>query len=365
MTAVADTHVEPRDAQQRQLRALLADAPQTVRFVQLIRLLERLSPERGRLGEHGDPAREIARLSVRPTIAFPASEVQELTPADAHAPERPPVVALNFMGLIGPLGELPRVYTQLAADRVRARDATLVDFLDMFHHRLASLHYRAWAKYRPLDREPLREPDEDGVVPPPADRVAHHLLDLVGLGTRGLHGRLAVDDDAAGYFAGLLAPVQRSALGLEQLLEEYFEVPVEVVQFVGGWFPIAEPTRTALGDERPGASQLGQGAVAGDEVWDQQSRVRIRLGPLSRAQFERFLPTGDQYRPLETLVRFYTDDRFALDVQLVLEQRDVPPCVLGDPDALPLTWGTWLASAAAPRDRDDTVLPLLSAGSPS
>ena len=25
--------------------------------------------------------------------------------------------------------------------------------------------------------------------------------------------------------------------------------------------------------------QLGGGAIVGDEVWDQQSRVRVRLGP--------------------------------------------------------------------------------------
>ncbi|MCU0635492.1 MAG: type VI secretion system baseplate subunit TssG [Gemmatimonadaceae bacterium] len=364
MTAPPATESAPPSAgtEQPYLRALLAESPQSVRFVQLMRLLERLAPERTRIGEHGDPSREAARLSVRPTIAFPASEVQELTAADD--PSHRPVVAINFMGLVGPLGELPRVYTQLAADRLRARDATLVDFLDLFHHRLASLHYRAWAKYRPLDREPPRTPDEQGVVPPPVDRVAHHLLDLVGLGTRGLQGRLEVDDDAAAYCAGLLAPVQRSAIGLEQLLEEHFAVPVEVVQFVGGWFPLAAPTRTALGEERGGATQLGQGAVAGDEVWDQQSRVCIRLGPLTRAQFERFLPTGDQYRALDALVRFYTDDRFELDLQLVLAKADVPPCVLGDPDALPLTWGTWLASAHAPRDRDDTVLPL-TARSPS
>ena len=37
-------------------------------------------------------------------------------------------------------------------------------------------------------------------------------------------------------------------------------------------------------------NQLGEGAFLGDEVWDQQSRFRIRLGPLGLDRFIEFLP---------------------------------------------------------------------------
>jgi type VI secretion system protein ImpH len=359
------TQVAPdaqRALEQPYLRALLADDPNGVRFVQLVRLLEQLAPERTAVGGSGDPARELVRFAVPPTMAFPASEVQtlDLAPKDESRPSR---VAVNFLGLTGPQGVLPMLYTQQVADRLRARDGAMAEFLDLFHHRLLSLHFRAWAKYRPLDRLPAA-PTATDEMPPPADRVAHHLLDLVGLGTPGLFGRLDVPDDAAAYYAGLLAPVQRSALALEQLIGDHFDVPVEVVQFIGGWYPLDAVDRTAVGEERENATQLGRGAVAGDEIWDQQSCVRIRLGPLSRVQYERFLPTGPDYRALESLVRFFTDDRYALEVQLVLSRHDVPPTILGDDSSLPLMWGTWLASARRPSDRDDTVLPL-TAGSAS
>jgi type VI secretion system protein ImpH len=349
-------------ADQAALRAALTAEPNAFRFVQLQRLLERLAPTRTPVGGTGAPAREVARFAVPPSMAFPASEVQSLDLPDP-GDDRPARVSANFLGLTGPLGVLPHVYTQLVADRLRARDTGLAEFLDLFHHRLLSLHYRAWAKYRPLERpEPAAPADE--APRPPTDRIAHHLLDLVGLGTDGLQGRLDVSDATAAFYAGLLAPVQRSALALEQLLEDHFDVPVEVVQFVGGWYRLAPATRCAVGEEREGATQLGRGALAGDEIWDQQSGVRIRLGPLTRAQYERFLPSGPAHRALASLVRFYTEDRFAIELQLVLAGPDVPPCVLGDEDGLPLHWGSWLTSSGPARDRDDTVLPLTPATTP-
>jgi type VI secretion system protein ImpH len=345
------TDADARTTAQPYLRALLADSPNSVRFVQLVRLLEQLAPSRSDVGGTGDPAREVVKFSVPPAMAFPASEVQalELTAEDGTDPSQ---VAVNFLGLTGPLGVLPLLYTQLVADRLRARDRTLADFLDIFHHRLLSLHYRAWAKYRPGNTPGGAATDVR------ADRFVHHLLDLAGIGTEGLQQRLAVPDAATAYYAGLLGPVQRSAAGLEQLISDHFAVPAEVVQFVGGWYSVDRLDRTEIGADREGASQLGRGALAGDEVWDQQARIRIRLGPLSRVDYERFLPTGASFGELESLVRFYTDDRFALDVQLVMARHAIPPTILGDAQSLPLMWGTWLSSSRAPTDRDDTVLPL-------
>jgi type VI secretion system protein ImpH len=356
-------------SEQPHLREALEADPHAFSFVQLVRILERLAPERSVVGGTGDPTREVARFSVPPTQAFPASEVQslELAAPGAQLPSR---IAVNFLGLTGPLGVLPLPYTQIVADRLRARDGAMAEFLDLFHHRLLALYYRVWAKYRPLERmQPVEEKVDGGGDPylAPArtsdDRISHHLLDLVGLGTTGLQHRLPIADEAAAYYAGLLAPVQRSALALEQLLEDHFGVTTEVEQFIGGWYRVDESTRCAIGEERDGATQLGHGAMAGGEIWDQQSRLRIRLGPLTRAQYERFLPTGSAYRPLEALVRLFTDDRFELELQLVLAKDQIPPCVLGDPQSLPLTWGSWLSSTRPPRDRDETVITLTPAAS--
>ena len=327
------------------LAAALLTEPTSFEFFQAVRLLERLQPERSGVGGFVDPAREVARFAARPGLAFPASEIHALELED-DAPAR---MTVSFLGLTGPLGVLPHVYSLLALERERARDTALRDFLDLFHHRLVSLFYRAWKRTRftaaqEQDEDPLRE----------------HVLDLVGMGLPALREGLGFEEDALVYFAGLLALQPRGAVALQQLLEGYFRVPVQVEQFVGGWYGLPLGDRCAVGEENGASTQLGRGAVVGDEVWDPQTRVRLRLGPLSREAYDRFLPTGDAYPVLRELVRFYSHDQLEFELQLVLARDEVPGCVLGAPPAAPqpLGWATWLRTATFPRDADDTVLAL-------
>ena len=38
---------------------------------------------------------------------------------------------------------------------------------------------------------------------------------------------------------------------------------------------------------------LGLTALAGERVWDVQSKFRVAVGPLTYAEFRRFMPDGD------------------------------------------------------------------------
>jgi type VI secretion system protein ImpH len=329
----------------RAVRVALRDDTTSFGFFQAVRLLERLNPERAPVGRFVDPADEVVRFGVQPSIAFPPSEIQalELRSEDAARMD----VAL--MGLTGPLGVLPHHYTLLVAERARDRDGGLRAFLDLFHHRALSLFYRAWERHRVTVAHEKAE-----------DRLRAHVLDIVGMGLEGMQRRLPFDDDVLVSYAGLFALQQRGAVALEQLLEDYFDVAVEIEQFVGGWYPVPASDLCAVGEELGAATQLGRGAVVGDEVWDQQMRVRVRLGPLSKRQYDRFLPTGDAYEPLRALLRFFAHDQFDFEVQLILARDDVPGLVLGadDGSAEPLGWSTWIRTAAFGHDATDTVLRL-------
>lgn len=347
----------------RSLATLLAKDPNGIEFFQAVRLLERILPDREPVGRFGDPAREVARFSVPPSISFPASEIQSLEQVGDRAAR----MDINFIGLTGPLGVLPYSYTLAIADRVRQRDTAARDFLDIFHHRVASLFYRAWERYRfTVAHERHRR-----------DPLAVHLGDLIGMGTPGMQQRLEVKDTSLHFYSGLLSMHRRSAVGLEQLLADYFGVAARVEQFVGGWYPLGAPDQCELDhDSSAESSQLGFGAVVGDEVWDPQARIRVRLGPLSRAQYDDFLPGGSALPRLRELVRQYTDDQLDVELQLVLARDEVPQCVLGPakdtPDGedgavgeaegdgswLPLGWATWLRTTPSTHDRDDTVLVL-------
>lgn len=326
------------------ITAALRSDPHAFEFFQAVRLLERLAPDRAPVGRFDDPDNEVARFGVTSSLAFPASEIQELELND-DAPSR---IRVNFMGLTGPLGVLPHPYSILVLERLRARDTALADFLDLFHHRIVSLFYRAWRKYR------FAAAQEDGAE----DQLRERLLDLIGLGLDAYRNKMPFPDEVLLFRAGLLAPQPRGAAALTQLLQDYFRVEVDVQQFVGSWYPLARTDRCAIGEEEEAANILGQGAIAGDEVWDQQSRVRVRLGPLDRARYESFLPGGDGHRAISALLRFYSHDQFEFELQLVLSADAVPGVVLDGREDARLGWSTWIRSEPRPRAADETVLTL-------
>jgi len=328
------------------LRERLRHEPYLFEFFQAVRLLERFFPGQAAVGTFAPPAQEVVRFEATSTLTFPASEIQAL----ALAEKGPALMKVNFMGLTGPEGVLPLSYTTLLLERAQAGDTTAYDFFNTFNHRMISLFYQAWEKYR------FAIAYERGG----RDRFSHHLLDLIGLGTPGLADRLEVRDDSLLYYSGLLAQHPRSAAALEQLLSDYFEVPVEVEQFVGGWYPLDTSTQTQFGDGSGYSEQLGVGAVAGNEVWDQTARVRIKIGPLSLAEYQDFLPAGSAFRPLRVLTRFFANDEFDFEIQLILKRQEVPRCGLGTEgeEAPRLGWVTWAKTKEMSSDPADTILRL-------
>ena len=240
--------------------AKLAEQPHRFDFFQAVRLLEKLFPERQPVGRFVHPNSEVARFSAHASLAFPASQIQSMDSSADAAPR----LSVNFMGLTGPLGVLPHPYTTLLIERLRANDHSMQDFFDIFNHRIISIFYRAWRKYR------FDVASEHGE----RDRFSRQLLSLVGLGTDGLQDRQAIPDDALVFYAGLLSRQPRSAQALQQILTDYFDVPVEIEQFVGEWYALDPDTQCMFDEGNSASEELGFGAVVGDAIWNQQCECR-------------------------------------------------------------------------------------------
>jgi type VI secretion system protein ImpH len=337
---------------------LLAE-PWSFQFFQAVRLLGRMYPHRQPVGRDGPPSEEVVRFVAHDSLGFPASEIQALesTAEEKPLPGRrttklPPVrMTVNFLGLTGPQGVLPLYYTELVRDRMRIGDYGLRDFLDLFNHRMVSLLYRAWEKYRfPVAYERGE-----------TSAIRRILMSLVGLGTPGLTGRQAVSDNAFVFYAGLVSQQPRSAVALRHLIMDYFDVPTEVEQFVGCWKALSgEEVCVLNGDEVSDSGVLGFGAVVGDEVWSAQTRARVVLGPLSLHQYLDFLPGGTAFQPLRAITRFFAGNEIDFEVQLILRREDTPGCELGaEGEVAPrLGWVSWAKTQVMSRDPAETILEL-------
>jgi type VI secretion system protein ImpH len=327
-----------------ELQAMIEKEPYAFGFFQAVRLLEHLNPHRNPVGHFTPPSTEVVRFGVPPSMAFPGSEIQ----AFAWHDDAPAEMAVNFMGLTGPSGVLPLYYTELVQARLSEKDPALKDFLDIFHHRLISLFYRAWEKYR------FNVGYEKGKAE--RDQFSLQLLALLGLATPGLQSRQRIPDGSMLYYAGLLMLHSRPAAALKQIIADYFDVNVEIQQFVGSWCTLDRHTQTRL-DEADDSSELGFGAIAGDEMWHDQATVRIKIGPLPLDQYIQFLPGGPAHEELRAWTRFFSGDELEFELQLVLKGDQVPECELGAAgEAAPrLGWVTWVKSLPFNDEAADTV----------
>ncbi|MCA9131664.1 MAG: type VI secretion system baseplate subunit TssG [Planctomycetales bacterium] len=318
----------------------LAQAPYKFDFYHAMRLLECVFRDAPRLGRSLRLADEPLRLSQEPSLKFAATAVANFQASDEPQQER---LGVNFFGLCGPNGALPLHLTEYIRDRIRHfDDRTFAAFLDVFHHRLLTLFYRAWA-----DAQPTVQFDR-----PEEDRYAVYLGALMGIGMPTLRDRDALPDVAKLYYAGRFACQTRHPEGLQAMLADFFQLPVSIDEFVGQWTELPDDCRFRTGLE-PESATLGMACTLGSHVWDCQQKFRITVGPVDWDDFLRMLPGGDSLRRLMAMVRNYIGDELLWELNLVLKREETPSWELGQGQ---LGQSLWLDNAGVQEDPRDVTL---------
>ena len=326
------------DPRYNNLRKMLDEEPFRVHFFQAVRLLQKMDKELKPVGYFITPQGETIRFSSRTSLAFPPSEIYDLRRSENGQAS----MTVEFMGMCAAISVMPPPYTEFLIARAKEKDYAMEDFLNIFNHRMISLFYRGWEKYRFfIEYEKSKE-----------DKLSDRLLDLLGLGTEGLRSRGGIPDAAYLNYVSLLTRHVRSASSLQQILEDYFGVHAQIKQFAGAWRKLNSENQTCFRGLGGPSEQLGVGVVAGDEVWDHHGRIRVSLGPMHFDQYLNFLPGQSAYHELVAWLKFYSNGSYETEVQLILAREDAPPCELGSIGKISPQLGlvSWLKTK--PRDRD-------------
>lgn len=252
-------------------------------------------------------------------------------------------MVLNFMGLYGVDSPLPDYFSEMIAtldeDEEVADDGAedgiraLRHFLDFFNHRIYSLYYRSWKKYRYYLQF---EADVE-------DDFSQYMLSLLGLGTPALQDLVGLEVSRLISYAGVLGQRKRCAAGLQEMLSDYFDgMEVEIAEFMPRWVAVPEQYRACLGTSRGGSQvRLGETFTIGEKIRDLAGKFRVVLAPLKLEAFCKFLPGGTDSQRLYKLVRFYAPDQLSFDVELLLQKEEIPPFELGA-NLVQLGWTSWL-----------------------
>jgi type VI secretion system protein ImpH len=320
----------------RQLR----NEPYKFDFYQAMRLLECVFEGAPRFGQSVRLSDEPVRLTQEPSLKFAPASVAAFGPTHHSSHEK---LSVHFFGLCGPNGALPLHLTEYVRDRIHHHDdPTFAAFLDVFHHRLLSLFYRAWA-----DAQPTVQFDR-----PDTDRFAAYVGSLIGIGMPTLRDRDKFPDLAKLYYAGRLACQTRHPEGLRAMLADFFKLPVEIEEFIGQWTEIPGDCRFILGGQ-PENATLGVACTLGSHVWDCQQKFRITVGPVGWDDFLRLLPGSKSLERLTALVRNYIGDELLWDLNLVLKREETPSWELGQER---LGQSVWMDSAGVREDPRDLMI---------
>jgi len=333
----------------------LTEEPQNFTFLQAVRLLERSSAlddiekndgkysfNKNPVALFSPPNTEIIRFHTKQSLNFSSSEISTITKKDKRKWE----VLVNFMGLTGAQGVLPFHYTEMILKRLKIKDESLLHFFDLFNHRTISLFYQASNKYKlPIEYERKK------LNPPTTKTRDDHsqiLMSLIGMGTKHLNDRLYIRDESLFYYSGLLSQQVKTTSGLKQILRSYFNIPIEINEFVGQWQELIKDVRTRLpGKEVPNGQNncLGRSVMLGRKGWFAQGKINIVLGPLNKEQLKIFSPGTKALKALNEIVQIYAGMENSYDFIIKVKRSDIPKRIqLSSKKKTVIGWNTWLSS---------------------
>lgn len=282
-----------------------------------------------KIGYAARPQQEAFRLGQSPSLIFAPREIADA----ALTTDGKFRIRLLGLGLWGANGPLPTYYTEIALSRRDSNhDTTLVDFVDLFHHRYLTQFYSAWQSAQSAG---------GGLDRSNAETFSFFTASLSGqnleeIATSPLptHARLAASTH--------LVREARNPDGITSTLSHYFGVPFNIEEYVLHWIPVAEEERTCLGIPGP-ASVLGEGAMVGQMVPDRQHKFSLTIGPLDLTDYLQFLPNGQGLPLLIEWIRTFIGYEYVWEIKLQLKPHSAPPAQIGSDQRL--GWTTWLGQS--------------------
>lgn len=304
----------------------LLESPETFDLDQLIYIVESIRTNIKPLGENPDPTLEAVRIRSKFTMHQEGTEVDRVMVK--NTPSGIPEVYINTLSIGGVNGPLPTPYTEMLLDQIREKDFSGLHFLDIFHHRLASMWHR------------LRK------------RTYPHLFKSPPLNTP--LGKL--QEDLSGFKQqnnGVAHPLffdhfwrrSRSLYSLLTMIEQFFKVIASISPFEGTFRSIDKTEGSTLGQK--GQFQiLGKNTILGLRCWDQAAGFTITLSFLDWETAQSFLPFpdavlgGSNFNRLKQLLISYMGSLPRVFLTISLSPNENKGTLLNQKQGL--GWNTWL-----------------------
>ncbi|WP_223669693.1 type VI secretion system baseplate subunit TssG [Kangiella shandongensis] len=221
------------------------------------------------------------------------------------------LITSALFSLTGANGILPNHYSETLAKSLRDKNHVLKDFLDMFNHRLNSLMYRSWAKYR-LDTDKSYQAN-----------VSHYqsTADLIMTTLAG--ESYPMKENSSAYYSGLTYACARSADKLKSVINDLSGLNAAVNEFQGKWIELEDDQLSRMGSNGQGVSfnQLGVNTMLGRRCWDLSSSFEVEFEVNDAATFRSLTPGGKMNRLLNKTLKNLVGDGYEFNFKLKVKAK--------------------------------------------
>jgi type VI secretion system protein ImpH len=283
-----------------ELKQDLLEYGQDFDFFQAYRLLQRLNA----LNTRSRFDRREIRVRPNLELGYGDTDIHEVLELPANKGYE---VVTNLAGLYGISSPLPDFYTEELLDYEWEGYDGPRAFLDILNNHLLTKLFDAWRLNR-LTQNTIegRLQDYRRLIASISNNPAFEAQPDGELAQLKLR------------FSGLYSLYSKTAVGLKTLLQGYLGTEqIEVHEHHRLVAPIPERDRLQLGQR---ASVLGEDAHLGSRIADYSSAIRVRIGPISEADYHKQFVDPDHWSLLNRLVREYLIEPLAVQLELLVNR---------------------------------------------
>lgn len=241
-------------------------------------------------------------------------------------------VKLQGFGMLGSNGILPIHISEAIYEKIlHDKNTAFIDFLDIFHHRLVGLFYKAWLTSEPAVM--LESPD--------GQRFNEVLSAFAGIGALECSELEQEFQYNQYYYTCLLLNQNMPVENLQEILSCYFNFPIRIQQNLGQWKQASEFATTLSSNA---SYKLGEGILIGTQYFDKTQKFRVIIGPVDVRTYQRLLPNGDLAKLLHRWIVRYTKLHYQFDIEVIVDKNDIAESIMNATHALGHT--SWLGRPA-------------------
>jgi type VI secretion system protein ImpH len=236
----------------------------------------------------------------------------------------------NLCGIAGIEGTLPNCYVEKFITHDKTSRQAILDFFDIFNNKILLLRYQYMKR---CDLTCVSSPLKESIF-------GNIMFSLSGFGrpenySDKLIEQSVIPEQFKVSCHNLLWKHTRSSEGLRAILSSFFDVPVKIEQFVGGFDEADKTLQSTLGTKKNRFNKLGEDLILGNKTWNAMKGIRVVIGPLTFEKYLKFLPKShslDQknspLQKMKDIVKIYIPYGIKVKIKFCLDECLVKETIL-------------------------------------